>query len=146
MFREHVRSRDQAVNEKRAKQDGHAGTARYAEGDGRDEMAALSSVGRALSCNDAAHVAVAEGLSCTFLGPQSVAIGDPIDDRYTYSRDRAHSRPDPRTTQDQEPVRQTILDTEQHAGLGVDRHAFFDHGHSSAREVAELGKRENAER
>jgi hypothetical protein len=58
-------------------------------------MAALSSIGRTLSRNDPAHVAMAEGLTCTLFGPQGVAIGNPIDDCYTDPRDRAHGRPDP---------------------------------------------------
>jgi len=109
-------------------------------------MTAFAGVGGAFGSDDTAHVAAAEGLRRTLLGPQGVPVGDPVDDCDANPRDRPHGGPDPRAAQDQEPVLEAILDAEQHAGLGVDHLAFRHHRHPSDRQVAELGQRENAER
>ena len=83
MLGEHVGAGHEAVREEGAEQDRHAGAARNAEGDRRDERAAFLGVVGALRGDDAAHVALAEALLRAFLG------------RARRGRRRASRRPPP---------------------------------------------------
>ena len=98
VLRQHVRARDQPVHQEGAEQDRHAGGAGHAEHDGGDERAAFTRAGGAFRRDHAAHVALAEGPLCVLLCLQSVAIGDPVDDRRRNAGDRADDRTNPRTT------------------------------------------------
>ena len=146
MFGEHFRPGHEAVNEEGAEQDRHAGARRHAERDGRHQRAAFARIGGAFGGDDAAHVAGAEGLRRALFGAQRVAVGNPVDHRGADAGNGAHRRADPRAAQNQEPVVQAILDAEQHAGLGVERHAFLHDRHAPDGEVAQFRQRENAER
>ena len=146
MLGQHVRPGHQAVNQERAEQDRHAGARRHAEGDGRDQRAALAGIGRAFGGDDAAHVAGAESLARAFLGAQRMAVGDPVDHRGADAGNGAHRRAEPRAAQDQEPMLHAVLHAEQHAALGVERHAFLDDRRAADGEIAQLRQRENAER
>ena len=146
MFCQHFRPGHQAVNQECAEQDRHAGARRHAERHGRNQRAALAGIGRAFCGDDAAHVAGAECFRRAFFGAQRVAVGDPVDHRGADAGNGAHRRPKPRAAQDQEPMFHAILHAEQHAALGVERHALLDDCHAADGEIAQFRQRENAER
>ena len=87
---EHVGARADALDQEYPEQDGHGGAAGHAEGQRRDQRAALLGVVGALRRDDAAHVARAEGVPGAALRLHRVPVGEPVHHRAAQARRGAH--------------------------------------------------------
>ena len=142
---QHVGTRHQAVNQERAEKDRHGGAAGHAEGDGRNEGAALLGVVGALRGDHAAHVALAECRARTLLGLERMAVGEPVDDGCADPGNGADAAADPRAPHDQPPMGKAILHALPLAFVDVGGSGIGRNGEAGDQQVAQLRQREHAE-
>ena len=144
MLGQHVGARRQSVHQERTEQDRHRRAGRHAEGDGRNEMAALLGIVGAFRRDHAAHVARAETFR-VLLGALGIAISDPVDHCGADAGYGAEADAEHAAAQDQPPVPRHVAHAFPLTRQIDVRRIVSGNAFARDRKLGEFRQRENAE-